>query len=120
MKKLLLTIIALMAVVAANAEFRYAGIAGPTLTNLSFKQDLVTVSQTPGFQAGVQGEMMFPGLGFGIDLGLIYNMAGAKVNLGEKLIWQSQGYGDARIMLHQINIPFHLRFKYTRLGGLEE
>ncbi len=120
MKKLLLTIIALMAVVAANAEFRYAGIAGPTLTNLSFKQDLVTVSQTPGFQAGVQGEMMFPGLGFGIDLGLIYNMAGAKVNLGEKLIWQSQGYGDERIMLHQINIPFHLRFKYTRLGGLED
>lgn len=47
-----------MAVVAANAEFRYAGIAGPTLTNLSFKQDLVTVSQTPD-SGGVQGEMMF-------------------------------------------------------------
>lgn len=68
----------------------------------------------------MQGEMMFPGIGFGIDLGFIYNMANTKVNLGQRVIWQSQGYGNELIMMHQINIPFHLRFKYTRLQGLEE
>lgn len=105
---------------AASAQFRYAAIAGPTFTNLHFKQDLVTVDGTAAMQAGLQTEMMFPGVGFGIDFGLIYNMAGAKVNLGERLMWQSQGYGNERLMLHQLTIPFHLRFKFQNLNGMEE
>ena len=117
-------IILLLAIVGAcfgaRAEFRLAPIAGGTITNLKFKQDLVKVSQVAGFQAGVQGEMMFPGIGFGIDLGLIYNLAGANVNLGERKIWASQSFGKERVMLHQLNIPFHLRFKYTRLNGFED
>lgn len=112
--------LALAAAAPAAAQFRYGPVLGGTITNLKFKQDLASVSQTPGMQAGLQTELMFPGIGFGIDFGLIYNMAGANVNLGDKLIWASQGYGKERIMLHQLNIPFHLRFKYTRLNGLEE
>lgn len=112
--------LAIVAAVGAHAQFRLAPIVGGTLTNLKFKQDLVAVDQVFGAQAGVQAEMMFPGIGFGIDLGLIYNLAGAKVNLGERLIWSSQGYGNEHVMLHQLNIPIHLRFKYTRLGGLED
>ena len=52
----LLTILSLVigASVAANAQFRYAAIAGFENTNLKFKQDLVTVSHTPSFQVGVQ------------------------------------------------------------------
>lgn len=107
-------------ITGARAQFRYAAVAGPNLSALKWKQDLVSCSQAPGFQAGVQGEMMFPGIGFGIDLGFIYNMANTKVNLGQKLIWSSEGYGNELLMMHQINIPFHLRFKYTRLQGLEE
>lgn len=118
--RIALLLIALGTALCASAQFRYAAVAGPTLTSLTFKQDLVSVTHTPGFEAGVQGEMMFPGLGFGIDLGLLYNMAGAKVNLGQKTIWASQGYGNERLMIHQLNIPLHLRFKYTRLNGLEE
>lgn len=115
-------IIALIALFTpfANAQFRYGPIMGGTLTNLHFKQDLATVKKTPAFQAGIQGELMFPGIGFGIDLGLLYNLGGAKVNLGEKEIWSSQGYGNERLMLHQLTLPVHLRFKYTRLNGLEE
>ena len=105
---------------AANAQFRWGVAAGGTLTNLHFKQDLVTVKQQFGGQAGVVAELMFPGVGFGIDFGLIYNLGGAKVNLGEKPIWASQGYGNERIMLHQLIIPLHLRFKWTRMNGLEE
>lgn len=129
MKKLIIrTLIIVVVLIAgssmARAQFRYAPIAGVELTDLKFKQDLVTVSQTTGFQAGVQGEVIFPGLGFGIDTGLLYNMLGAKVNLGERKIWQpsewSKGYGNERVFLHTLQIPLHLRFKWTRLNGLEE
>lgn len=63
---------------------------------------------------------MFPGIGFGVDIGLMYNMLGAKVNLGERKIWASEGYGNERLMMHCLQIPVHLRFKYTRLNGFEE
>lgn len=125
MKKLiirpLLMVVALVACsTAASAQFRYAPVIGADLTDLKFKQDLVSVSQTASFQVGIQGEVMFPGLGFGIDTGLLYNQLGAKVNLGERKVWSSLGYGDERVRLHTIQIPLHLRFKWTRMGGLEE
>ena len=105
---------------SANAQFRYAPIVGAESTYLKFKQDLVDISHTFGYQAGVQAEMMFPGLGFGIDFGLLYNQLGAKVNLGQRKVWSSLGYGDERVRLHYIQIPLHLRFKWTRMNGLED
>lgn len=125
MKRQLIKLISIITVVvatsvAANAQFRYAAIVGPEFTNLKFKQDLVDVSQTFSYQLGVQTEMMFPGLGFGIDFGLLYNQLGAKVNLGQRKVWASQGYGDERVRLHTLQIPFHLRFKWTRMNGLED
>ncbi len=105
---------------SASAQFRYGPIAGVNFNNLHFKQDLAPVSGTVGGQAGLQAEMMFPGIGFGIDLGFVYNMTGAKVDLGDRLMWQDMGYGHENLTIHQINIPFHLRFKYTRLDGLED
>lgn len=124
MKKIIAAIIisiaTIAAPVAANAQFRYGPVVGATLNTLSFKQDLINVSQQPGFTAGVMGELMFPGIGIGIDLGLLYNMQGARVDLGEKLVWSSLGYGKEHAYLHNLQIPVHLRFKYTRLNGLEE
>ncbi len=113
-------VLCLCIAVPASAQFRRAVVLGGSITNLNFKQDLVTVGKVGGMQAGVQGELMFPGIGFGIDVGFIYNMAGANVNLGEKKIWASQGFGKERVMLHQLNVPLHLRFKWTRMSGLEE
>lgn len=117
---LIITLVALTASNQASAQFRYAATAGLNFSSLKFKQDLVSVSTTIGYQAGVQGEMMFPGVGFGIDLGLYYSQLGAKVNLGEKLIWSSLGYGNERTYLHCIQIPLHLRFKWTRMDGFED
>lgn len=105
---------------SANAQFRFAATAGPEFTTLKFKQDLVDVSQTFSYQLGVQGEIIFPGLGFGIDVGLLYNQLGAKVNLGERKVWSSLGYGNERVRLHTLQLPLHLRFKWTRLNGLED
>lgn len=124
MKKLVaaivLAIIAMAAPVTSDAQFRYGPVVSANLNTLVFKQDLISVHQQPGVTAGIMGELMFPGIGFGIDLGLLYTQQGARVNLGEKLVWSSQGYGNEHIYLHSMQIPVHLRFKYTRLNGLEE
>lgn len=109
-----------LASLSAVAQFRYAAVAGANFSTLKFKQDLVEVNTVVGYCAGVQGELMFPGIGLGIDLGLLYNQLGAKVNLGQKPVWSTLGYGDERVYIHNLNIPVHLRFKWTRMNGLEE
>lgn len=120
-KNIIIAIIALITFsVPAAAQLRWAATAGFTGNSLSFKQDLVGTSSTIGYGAGVIGELIFPGIGFGLDLGLMYNQQGGKVNLGERKIWASEGYGNEQVYLHSINIPFHLRFKFTRLNGLED
>lgn len=122
-RKLTLLIIALAALVSSSsamAEFRYGATAGVNVTDLNFKQDLFTVDKSVGYSAGAVGELMFPGIGFGIDLGLYYEQRGATLHLGQREMWASQGFGTERSYLHYIVIPIHLRFKYTNLGGFED
>ena len=71
MKKVFFLIILFVTVFVADlsAQFRYGPTVGVDLTTLKFKQDLFTVDQSVGYQAGVQCEMMFPGIGCGIDFG---------------------------------------------------
>lgn len=109
----------MVSVLTASAEFRWGPTAGANFTSYHFKQDLIDVKMQTGFQAGIVGELMFPGIGFGVDIGLQYSMHGAKINLGQKEVWASDGYGDERLTLHTLQLPIHLRFKYTRLNGLE-
>lgn len=116
----LIAILLLSIVPALRAENRWGAQLGVSLTDLHFKQPLVTVKQTPGVTAGIVGEFMFPGIGFGVDLGARYQLLGANVHLGEREMWRYMGYGDTRFYMHSLNIPVHLRFKYTRLGGMEE
>lgn len=119
LRLVLLTVLVGLAA-AANAQFRYAPVVGVTVNNLKFKQDLVDVRHTIGFEAGVMGELMFPGIGFGMDFGLFYNMEGAKVNLGSRELWSSEGIGDDNLRLHTLRLPLHLRFKWTRMNGIED
>lgn len=122
-RKLFLTIIIAVAAICATgtkAEFRYGPTAGVSITNLNFDQSLMTIDNSVGYSGGIMGELMFPGIGFGIDLGLMYEQRGATMHLGERLMWSSQGYGTERSYLHYLAIPIHLRFKYTRLNGFED
>lgn len=119
MKKIILTIVALIAFLPAFAEFRWGPQIGYNYSDFYWKQKLVTSKGASGFSAGAVGEVMIPGIGFGIDFGLLYQMHGGKVNFGERYVWSSDGYGNESIWLHQISIPLHLRFKYTRFGGIE-
>lgn len=104
----------------AKAEFRYAATAGIGISTLDFKQDLFKVNGIVGPQAGVQGELMFPGIGLGIDIAAYYAMLGAKCDLGSKKIWWIDGYGKENIFLHTLEIPLNLKFKWTRMNGLED
>lgn len=110
----------LVPALSAEGRMRWGATAGATVSRLHFKQKLVTVSNVIGYTGGVTGEVIFPGIGIGVDLGLMYDQQGALVNLGDKLVWSSLGYGNEHVYLHTIKIPVHLRWKYTRLNGLED
>lgn len=116
---LILGILAL-AVLPVQGRMRWGATAGVTVNSLKFKQDLVGIGNTVGYQAGLTGEVIFPGIGIGLDLGLMYDQQGAMVNLGDRLVWSSLGYGNEHVYIHNIRIPVHLRWKYTRLNGLED
>jgi len=120
MKKLFLTFVVALISLGATAQFRYGPTLGIDITTLKFKQDLFEVDQVPGASAGITAEMIFPGIGFGIDVGVTYQTRGAKLHLGDRKIWASQGYESPRSWLHYIDIPLHLRFKWTRMNGVED
>lgn len=117
---LILIVMSIAVAVTARAEFRHGVTAGVTISTLKFKQDLFTVDRGVGPQVGWVGEMMFPGIGFGIDLGAYYSMEGATLHLGERKIWAADGYGKERSYLHNLQIPVNLKFKWTRMNGVED
>ncbi len=119
MKRFLLSILAAVVCIAASAEFRWGPTAGVNVTSYKYSQDLFAIDPSVGGSVGVMGELMFPGIGFGIDFGLNYNLHGSKLHLGDKKVWASDGYGIEQSWLHTIEVPINLRFKYTNLNGIE-
>lgn len=117
---LIISLLVLSVTLPCSAQFRYGPTVGVSLNDLHFKQDLFDVDKTVGYSAGIAAEMLFPGVGFGIDLGLFYEQRGAKLHLGQKEMWASQGLSTEQMRLHSIVLPLHLRFKYTRLNGVED
>lgn len=124
-RKYLIMIVALAATLSTISAFgqtqtRHGVTAAFNLTGLSMKQNLITVNNNAGFKVGATVESMFPGVGFGVNTGIYYSLRGATLKLGEKEVWKADGYGDERVYLHYIEIPLHLRFKWTRMSGLED
>ena len=62
---------------------------------------------------------MFPGIGFGIDISAFYSMQGGSMDLGRWPIW-SKEYGNDKSLLHTLSVPIDLRFKWTRMNGIED
>ncbi len=104
----------------ASAEFRWGPTAGANFGSFHWKQNLLKTSARTGFQAGLLGELMIPGIGFGIDLGVRYSMNGAHENFGDFKIWNSDGIKDQNVWMHTIQIPLNLKFKWTRMNGFEQ
>lgn len=120
MKKLVLVLLAIVFGLNANAELRWGPTASVNFNTFHWKEPLLETHLQAGFDAGIMTEIMIPGIGFGVDAGLTYGMRRGRVNFGEWEAWKSQGFGDENVVLHTINVPLHLRFKYTRLEGIEE
>lgn len=118
-KKLLILTIVFASSLAASAEFRWGPTAGINFSTFHWKQELAKTSMRCGGQAGVMGEIMIPGIGFGIDLGLKYFLHGASVDFGNHEVWASDGIKNQNVWLHTIEIPINLRFKWTRMNGFE-
>lgn len=125
-KVIIILLTAFIAALPAAAQFRYGAQLGANFSTMKFKQDLITVDMSAGPSADLLCEFMFTSFGIGIDFGVGYSMTGAFVNLGEKPIWQAnpitgyQGFGREHVMIHNLHIPLHLRFKWTKLQGLED
>lgn len=120
MKKFLLAALLCIGIcVPARAEFHWGPTAGVNISTYDFKQDLLTIDNSTGYGVGVLGEMIFPGIGLGLNFGLEYQMHGASIHFGEKKIWATDGIGTETSQLHTLRIPINLRFKYTRLNGIE-
>ncbi len=120
LKKALLTLSLTAAALSASAEFRWGPTVGFNINNLHWKQSLLAKSQCVGPQAGLMGEVMIPGIGFGVDFGLKYSQQGATLDFGQYEIWSSEGYGKETLRIHTLQIPLDLRFKWTRMDGLED
>lgn len=119
MRKFITILILTLTALGASAEFRWGPTAGVNFSTLHWKQDIAKTSMLTGFDAGVLGELMIPGIGFGIDLGLRYNLHGAKVNFGDHKIWAIDGIPNQKLWLHTLEIPINLKFKWTRMNGFE-
>lgn len=119
MKKILLIFVTLTVALTASAKFRWGPTAGVNFSDYHWNQQLIKTDILPGFQAGVIGEVMIPGIGFGFDFGLRYQMRGGRVHFEDQPIWSTSGIGSTNLWLHTIQVPVNLRFKWTRMEGLE-
>ena len=119
MKKYLILTVLLLSTLAGSAEFRWGPTAGVNFMTLHWKQDIAKTSLRTGFDVGVAGELMIPGIGFGIDMGIRYNLHGARVNFGDHKIWALDGIENQDVWLHTLEIPLNLKFKWTRMNGFE-
>lgn len=119
MKKILLFIVLALTSLTSMAEFRWGPTAGLVVSNYYWREPLLESHKKCGFDAGLMGEIMIPGIGFGIDFALRYNMHSATVNLGDQIVWSSDGYENQTFTQHSLELPINLRFKWTRLDGFE-
>lgn len=119
MKRFLLTLMVLAVALGASAKFRWGPVVGANFLHYNWKQQLVESTTIPGFNVGVQCEVMIPGIGFGIDFGLRYVNRGGSVAFDDQYVWSSDNIGTTDLRLHTVQIPLNLRFKWTRMDGFE-
>ncbi|MCH5225857.1 MAG: hypothetical protein J1D77_07630 [Muribaculaceae bacterium] len=119
MRKIIAIALLTLTSLGAFAEFRWGPTAGVNFSTLHWKQEIAKTSMLTGFDAGLAGELMIPGIGFGIDMALRYNLHGAHVDFGEHKIWSIDGIENQNVWFHTLEIPLNLKFKWTRLNGVE-
>lgn len=105
---------------AAEGSRRWGVTIGANYNEIHFKQsNLVDVDRMVGGSLGVTGEIMFPGVGIGVDASLLYSLRQGKMHLGDRTVWKSLELGDETARMHFIDVPLNLKYKYRNLGGFE-
>lgn len=118
------TIIALALVSAlssvAQPVRRWGVTVGGNYNEIHFKQtDIFDSDRMFGGSVGITGDMMIPGVGFGVDGSILYTLRQGRLHLGDKMIWSSQGIETQAARQHYIDVPINLKFRYSKLGGFE-
>ena len=109
------------AAMSAQTTSRWGVTAGLNINNIHFKQnDIMPSSTMCGPQVGLTSEMNFGGVGFGVDGGLLYTLKQGKLDYGSRTAWSSIGAGRETVSIHYIDVPLHLKFKASRLNGVED
>lgn len=104
----------------AQTETRWGVTAGVNYNEIHFKQrDILSVTRGFGPQVGLTGEMIIPGVGFSVDGSLLYSMRTSRIHYGEREAWASLGLGSELCMLHYLDVPLSLKFRYHNLNGIE-
>ncbi len=119
MKKFFILLVCLAVALGASAKFRWGPTVGVNFEKFSWRQNLMGNSMLVGGNVGVMGEVMIPGIGFGFDFALKYLNHGGRVNFSDKPIWSSDGIKDTDLRMQVIQVPVNVRFKWTRMNGLE-
>lgn len=119
MKKLLFILLCLAVASGASAKFRWGPSAGANFEHYHLRQALIPSDMLVGYNVGLMGEVMIPGIGFGFDFGLKYKNQGGRLGFDKQVIWASDGLGVTDLRMHVIEIPVNLRFKWTRMNGVE-
>ncbi len=118
---IILAIVVLSAVSSfAQPERRWGVTVGGNYNEIHFKQsDIFDSDRMFGGSVGVTGDLMIPGVGFGIDGSILYTLRQGKIHFGDKHAWASQGIETQTAQLHYIDVPLNLKFRYSRLNGVE-
>ncbi|MCF0185517.1 MAG: outer membrane beta-barrel protein [Bacteroidaceae bacterium] len=111
----------------AAADARWGVIASMNINDLRFNHKLQQGFENKsvsgigiGGSAGVIGELVFAGIGFGVDGAILYSNYGSKCYLGQYPTWSEEGVPSEFVYrTHNIEIPLNLLFKYRNLDGIE-
>ncbi len=120
--KLILVVVALASTLTMQAqpERRWGITVGGNYNEIHFKQtDIFESDRMFAPSVGLTGDLMIPGVGFGVDASILYTMRQGRLHLGDRRVWESQGLGNEVARQHYIDVPINLKFRYSRLGGLE-
>ena len=126
MRKISLFIIAVLALLcgataSAQTETRWGVTAGANYNEIHLKQsDIMPVDKAFGPMVGLTGEMNIQGIGFGVDLSLLYSMRSGKLHYGDYKVWSSLGIGNETVRMHSIDVPLNLKFRWHKLNGFED
>ncbi|MBQ0115295.1 MAG: outer membrane beta-barrel protein [Bacteroidales bacterium] len=121
-----IALIVLTAIILTNESkaqnvTRWGVTAGANYNLIHFKDSkLLNVDHGWGPQAGITGEMEIAGAGFAVDGSVLYSMRTSNIHYGERIVWNSLGYGNENCTLHYVDVPLSLKFKYHKLNGFED